>query len=93
MKKATHIAAAAVFALLLAGGMALHLLLLIPIVGVTYEFNRYVGGHDNKVTRFLARPGLWLQNFTTNEPDDSMLEVAIRALELVIPEEKGKDAW
>ena len=36
--------------------MALHLLLLIPIVGVTYEFNRYVGGHDNKVTRFLARP-------------------------------------
>ena len=73
--------------------MALHLLLLIPIVGVTYEFNRYVGGHDNKVTGFLARPGLWLQNFTTNEPDDSMLEVAIRALELVIPEEKGKDAW
>ena len=50
-------------------------------------------GTDNKVTRFLARPGLWLQNFTTNEPDDSMLEVAIRALELVIPEEKGKDAW
>ena len=73
--------------------MGLHLLLLIPIVGVSYEFNRYVGGHDNKVTRFLARPGLWLQNFTTNEPDDSMLEVAIRALELVIPEEKGKDAW
>ncbi len=73
--------------------MGLHLLLLIPIVGVTYEFNRYVGGHDNKVTRFLSRPGLWLQNFTTNEPDDSMLEVAIRALELVIPEEKGKDAW
>lgn len=70
--------------------MALHLLLLIPIVGVTYEFNRYVGGHDNKVTRFLARPGLWLQNFTTNEPDDSMLEVAIRALELVIPEEKAR---
>ena len=57
-----------------------------------YEFNRYVGGHDNKVTRFLSRPGLWLQNFTTNEPDDSMLEVAIRALEQVIPEEKGKDA-
>ena len=73
--------------------MGLHLLLLIPIVGVTYEFNRYVGGHDNRVTRFLSRPGLWLQNFTTNEPDDSMLEVAIRALELVIPEEKGKDAW
>ena len=73
--------------------MGMHLLLLIPIIGVTYEFNRYVGGHDNPVTRALAKPGLWLQNFTTNEPDDSMLEVAIRALELVIPEEKGKDAW
>ena len=73
--------------------MGLHLLLLVPVVGITYEFNRYVGGHDNPVTNFLARPGLWLQNFTTNEPDDSMLEVAIRALELVIPEEKGKDNW
>ena len=73
--------------------MGMHLLLLIPIIGVTYEFNRYVGGHDNCVTRALAKPGLWLQNFTTNEPDDSLLEVAIRALELVIPEEKGKDAW
>lgn len=73
--------------------VGLHLLLLVPIIGVTYEFNRYVGGHDNAVTRFLARPGLWLQNFTTNEPDDSMLEVAIRALELVKPEQQGKDAW
>ena len=73
--------------------MGLHLLLLVPIVGITYEFNRYVGRHDNPVTNFLAKPGLWLQNFTTNEPDDSMLEVAIRALELVIPEEKGKDEW
>ena len=72
---------------------ALHLLLLIPVVGITYEFNRYVGGHDTPLTRLLSRPGLWLQNFTTNEPDDSMLEVAIRALELVIPEEKGKDRW
>jgi len=71
----------------------LHLLLLIPVVGITYEFNRYVGGHDTPLTRFLSKPGLWLQNFTTNEPDDSMLEVAIRALELVIPEEKGKDRW
>ena len=72
---------------------AMHLLLLVPIIGVAYEFNRYVGGHDTPLTRFLSRPGLWLQNFTTNEPDDSMLEVAIKAIELVIPEEKGKDTW
>ena len=41
----------------------------------------------------LFRSGLWLQNFTTFEPDDSMIEVGIRALELVLPEEKGEDAW
>ena len=69
-------------------------LLALPfVVGITYEFNRYVGGHDNPVTNFLARPGMWMQNFTTNEPDDSMLEVAIEAMKRVIPEEKGKDAW
>lgn len=70
-----------------------HLLLLIPVVGITYEFNRYVGGHDNAVTRFLSKPGLWMQNFTTFEPDDSMLEVAIEALKLVLPDEKGSDKW
>ncbi len=70
-----------------------HLALLIPVVGVTYEFNRAVGRHDNALTRVLSAPGLWLQNFTTNEPDDSMLEVAIEALKLVLPEEKGKDEW
>ena len=69
------------------------LLLLIPVVGVTYEFNRFVGAHDNAVTRILSAPGMWMQNFTTNEPDDSMIEVAIEAMKLVIPDEKGKDQW
>ena len=73
--------------------VGMHLLLLIPVVGVTYEFNRFVGRHDNAVTRILSAPGMWLQNFTTNEPDDSMLEVAIVALKLVLPEEQGKDKW
>ena len=68
-------------------------LLLIPVVGITYEFNRLVGRHDNALTRVLSAPGMWLQNFTVNEPDDSMLEVAIEALKLVLPEEKGKDRW
>ena len=53
--------------------MAVQLLLLPLVVGITYEFNRYVGGHDNPVTNFLARPGLWMQNFTTFEPDDAMI--------------------
>ncbi len=73
--------------------VGLHLLILPLIVGITYEFNRYVGRHDNAVTRVLSRPGMWLQNFTTYEPDASMLEVAIAAMEAVIPEQAGKDEW
>ena len=74
---------------------AVHLLLLPLVVGITYEFNRWVGRHvqDNGLAKILTAPGLWMQNFTTNEPDDSMIECAIRSLELVLPEEKGKDAW
>ena len=69
-------------------------LLMLPlIVAISYEFNRYVGRHDNWLTQVLTAPGLWLQNFTTFEPDDSMIECAIRALELVIPEQKGSDTW
>ena len=70
-----------------------HLLMLPLIVGISYEFNRWAGRHDGPVTRLLVAPGLWLQNFTTFEPDDSMMEVGIKALELVLPEVKGEDAW
>ncbi len=73
--------------------VGLRLLLLPVIVALSYEFNRWVGRHDNAVSRVLSAPGKWLQRLTTNEPDDSMIECAIRALELVIPEEKGSDAW
>ena len=74
---------------------AVHLLLLPLVVGITYEFNRWVGRHvqDSGLARVLTAPGMWMQNFTTNEPDDSMIEVAIRSLELVLPSEKGKDEW
>ena len=70
-----------------------HLIMLPLIVGISYEFNRWAGRHDGPVTRILTAPGLWLQNFTTFEPDDSMMEVGIKALELVLPEVKGEDAW
>lgn len=73
--------------------MGLHLLMLPVIVGVTYEFNRYVGGHDGALCRLLRAPGMWMQNFTTFEPDDSMIEVGIEALKRVLPEEKGADKW
>ena len=72
-----------------------HLILLPLVVGVTYEFNRWVGRHvqDSRLAKILTAPGMWMQNFTTNEPDDSMIECAIRSLELVLPSEKGKDEW
>ena len=73
--------------------MVLHILLLPVIVSVTYEFNRYVGRHSNLLCRILRAPGLWMQNFTTFEPDDSMIEVAIQALNEVLPQEKGTDRW
>ncbi|MGM9538603.1 MAG: DUF1385 domain-containing protein [Candidatus Onthomonas sp.] len=73
--------------------MLLQLLTLPIIVGISYEFNRYAGGHDNRLTRILTAPGLWMQNFTTYEPDDSMMEVAIEALKQVLPSSEGQDAW
>ena len=69
-------------------------LLLLPlIVAISYEINRFVGRHDNGFTRALTAPGMWFQNFTTREPDDSMIEVAITAVEAVLPEEAGADRW
>ncbi len=73
--------------------MGCHLLLLPVVVGVSYEINRWCGRHDNALSAVLSAPGKWLQRMTTNEPDDGMIECAIRAMELVIPDEKGSDAW
>ena len=69
-------------------------LLLLPlVVSIAYEVNRWVGRHDNWLTRILTAPGMWFQNFTTNEPDDSMIEVGIMAVEAVLPEKEGSDRW
>jgi len=69
------------------------LLLLPVVVSITYEINRWVGRHDNGITRILTWTGMWFQNFTTNEPDDSMIEVGIAAVQAVLPEEEGADRW
>jgi len=69
-------------------------LLLLPlVVSVTYEINRWAGRHNNWFTRILTAPGMWFQNFTTCEPDDSMIEVGITAVKAVLPEEEGADRW
>ena len=74
--------------------MVVFKLLLLPIVvGITYEINRWCGRHDSGFTRALSAPGMWMQNFTTNEPDDSMIEVGIAAVQAVLPEEEGADRW
>ena len=74
--------------------MAVKILVMLPlVVSVGFELNRIVGRHDNWLTRILTAPGLWLQNLTTREPDDSMMEVAIAALEQVLPEREGDDKW
>ena len=74
--------------------MVVFKLLLLPlVVALGYEVNRWAGRHDNTFTRVLTAPGMWFQNFTTNEPDDSMIEVGIAALEAVLPEKEGDDRW
>ena len=57
---------------------------LFPLIsGVSYEIIRLAGNSDNVIVNLLSRPGLWVQNMTTKEPDDSMIEVGIRAVEEV----------
>ena len=55
-------------------------------VGISYEIIKFAGRHDNWLTKIISAPGLWFQNFTTQEPDDSMIEVAIAAVKPVLPE-------
>ena len=69
------------------------LLLLPVVVAITYEINRWAGRHDNAFTRIMTAPGMWFQNFTTVDPDDSMIEVGIASLQAVLPEEEGADRW
>ncbi|HIW74452.1 MAG TPA: DUF1385 domain-containing protein [Firmicutes bacterium] len=67
-------------------------LLTIPlIVGIGYELIKWAGRSDSLVVRIISAPGLWLQRLTTKEPDDSMIEVAVAALNRVIPEDPDAD--
>jgi uncharacterized protein YqhQ len=57
---------------------------LIPVIaGVSYEFLRLAGRSDSKLVNLLSRPGMWMQELTTKEPDDSMIEVGIASVEAV----------
>lgn len=63
--------------------VVLRLALLPVIAGVSYEFIRLAGQTDNKLVNILSKPGMMMQKLTTKEPDDSMIEVAIAAVEAV----------
>ncbi len=59
-------------------------IILIPVIaGVSYEFLSLAGRSDNPIVNFLSKPGFWMQGLTTREPDDSMIEVAIVAVNTV----------
>jgi uncharacterized protein YqhQ len=64
-------------------------IVLIPVIaGIAYEFIKFSAAHqDHWLMRLLIAPGLWLQSFTTRQPDASMLEVAIAALQRLLVEE------
>ena len=70
-------------------------LILIPFIcGISYEILRFVGRHcDKGICKILVKPGLWLQKFTTKEPDARICEVAIAAMQAVIPENDNDDNW
>lgn len=59
-------------------------ILLLPVIaGISYEVLKLAGRSDNILINLISSPGLAIQKLTTKEPDDDMIEVAIRAVEAV----------
>ncbi len=71
--------------------MAIKLLILPITTGLSYEFIKYAGRHDNLLVKILAAPGLWMQRLTTKEPEDDMIEVALAAFKAVITDNPEDD--
>jgi len=73
--------------------MVMRFLLLPLVAGISYELIKWAGRSKNACVQLLSKPGLWLQKLTTNEPDDSQIEVAIASMKAVIPENSEEDKW
>ena len=59
-------------------------ILMIPVVlGISYEILALAGKSENVFVYMLTAPGIWFQHLTTREPDDKMIEVAIKSVEAV----------
>ncbi len=63
--------------------IAIRLLLIPVIASLAYEIIRLAGRSNNIIVRILSAPGMWLQRLTTREPDDTMIEVGIAAVDAV----------
>ena len=63
--------------------LALRIVLVPVIAGISYEIIRLAGRSNNLIVQLLSAPGLWLQKLTTKEPDEEMVQVAIAAVEAV----------
>lgn len=69
-------------------------IIMLPVIaGISYELIKFAGRHDNKLTRIISAPGVWLQHFTTREPDEAQIEVAIAAFKAVLPENTEESKW
>ncbi len=73
--------------------MCLKLLTLPVVMGIAYEIIKLAGRYDNILTRIVSAPGLWTQRLTTQEPDDSMIEIAIAAVTPVLPQNPEEAGW
>lgn len=68
-------------------------ILILPLItGISYEFIKYAGRHENIFVKILSAPGLWMQKLTTKEPDDDMIEVALASFKAVITDNPEDDA-
>ncbi len=69
--------------------------LMFPVIaGISYEVNRLIGKSNSRLAYILSYPGLMIQKMaTTKEPDGEQIEVAIKALEAVLTENKDEDLW
>ena len=71
--------------------MAYHIPFIPIVAGMGYEVLKLTAKYrENILFRSLAKPGLWLQNITTKQPDDEQLEVALKALEAAFGDDLKK---
>ena len=73
--------------------MLMRLALMPVVAGLSYEVIKLAGKCKNKCVGIFTKPGLWLQRLTTREPDESQIEVAIKSMQAVIPENGEDDLW